>query len=104
MTVDHSQSFKYKATFVGKREDAVNNTNSSVKNTKIVVLWKYLRNVWRLLAIALINSKIRLELNWIEDSISSSAGESAKFKLADAKFYVPISTLSLKAMWFWQNN
>ena len=104
MTVGHSQSFKYKATFAGKREDAINNTNSSVKNTKIVVLWKYLWNVWRLLEIPLINSKIHLELNWIEDSILSSAGESAKCKLADAKFYVPISTLSLKAMWIWKNN
>ena len=30
LSVDHSQSFKYKATLVGKTADAVNNTNSSV--------------------------------------------------------------------------
>ena len=37
LTADNSQSFKYKAALVGKTADAVNNTNSSVKNTKIVV-------------------------------------------------------------------
>ena len=44
----------------------------------------------------LINCKIDLELNWIEDYISSSAGDSAKFKIADAKLHVPIVTLSTK--------
>ena len=36
-SVDNSQSFKYKTALVEKMADAVNNTNSSVKNTKIVV-------------------------------------------------------------------
>ena len=44
MTIDNSQSFKYKAALVGKIANAVNNTNSSVKNTKIVVSLKYLSN------------------------------------------------------------
>ena len=34
LTVNNSQSFKYKAALVRKPPDAVNNTNSSVKNTK----------------------------------------------------------------------
>ena len=42
----------------------------------------------------LINCKVHLELNWIEDCILSSAGDSAKFKIADAKLHVPIVTLS----------
>ena len=33
----NSQSFKYKAALVKKTTGAVNNTNSSLKNTKIVV-------------------------------------------------------------------
>ena len=33
LTADNSQLFKYKATLVGKTANAVNNTNSSVKNT-----------------------------------------------------------------------
>ena len=42
----------------------------------------------------LISSKIHLELNWIEDCISSSARNSAKFKITDATFHVPIVNLS----------
>ena len=60
---DNSQPFKYKADVVGKAVDAVNNRNSSVKNTKIVVPLKCLRNVSRSLEIPLINCKIHLELN-----------------------------------------
>ena len=33
----------------------------------------------------IINCKIHLELNWIEDCILSSVGNSAKFKITDAK-------------------
>ena len=43
-----------------------------------------------------INSKVYLELNWIEDYILSSARNSAKFAIADAKLHVPIVTLSTK--------
>ena len=72
MTVVGSESFKYKAALVGKTTSAVN-TNSP-----------------------LINCKIHLELNWIEDCILSSAGDSAKFKITDAKLHAPIVTLSIK--------
>ena len=41
----------------------------------------------------LINCKVYLELNWIEDCILSN---SAKFEIADAKLHVPIVTLSTK--------
>ena len=44
----------------------------------------------------LINCKVHLELNWIEDCILSSAVNSAKFEIADAKLHVPIVTLSTK--------
>ena len=43
-----------------------------------------------------INSKVYLELNWIEDYILSSARNSAKFAIANAKLHVPIVTLSTK--------
>ena len=86
----NSQSFKYKAALVGKTANAVNNSNSSVKNTKIIALLKYLSNFWRSVEIPLINCKIHLELNWIEGCILSSAGISAKFKIRDAKLHVPI--------------
>ena len=88
--------FKYKAALVEKTANAVNNTNSSEKNTKIVVPLKYLSNFWRSLEIPLINCKVHFELNWIEKCILSSDGDSAKFKPTDAKLHVPITTLSTK--------
>ena len=44
----------------------------------------------------LINCKIHLQLNWIEDYILSSDGDSAKSKITDTKFHVPIVTVSTK--------
>ena len=44
----------------------------------------------------LINCKVYLELNWIEDCILSSVGDSAKFAITDAKLHVPIVTLPAK--------
>ena len=38
----------------------------------------------------------RLELNWIEDIILSSTGNSAKSKITDAKLHIPIVNLSAK--------
>ena len=96
LTIDKSQSFKYKAVLVGKTADAVGGTNRSVKKAKIVVPLKYLSNFWRSLEMPLINCKVYLELNWIEDCILSSAGNSAKFEITDAKLHVPIVTLSTK--------
>ena len=83
LTIDNSESFKYKAALVGKTANH-NNGNSSVKDTKIVVPFscsnscsstqKYLSNFWRSLEMPLINCKVHLELNWIEDCILSSTG------------------------------
>ena len=86
----NTHSFKYKAA------NAVHDANSSAKDTKIVVPFKYLSNFWRSLEMSLINRKIHLELNWIKDFISSSARDSAKCKIADAKLHVPKVTLSTK--------
>ena len=96
LSVDNSWSFKYKSALVGKMADAVNNKNSSEKNTKIVVPLKYLSNFWSL-EMPLI-SKIYHELNWIEDCILSSNRkiEKEKFKIMDAKLHFPIVTLSTK--------
>ena len=96
LTINNSQSFKYKAALLGKTADAVNNTNSSVKEAKIVVPLKYLSNFWRSLEIPLINFKVFHELSRIGDCILSSAGDSAKFAITDAKLHVPIVTLSTK--------
>ena len=80
LSIVSSKSFKYKVAFVWKTVDVVHNTNSSVKNTKIAVPLKY------------------LELKWIESFILSSAGDSSKFEIMDAKLHVPAVTLSTKLM------
>ena len=36
LIIDNCQSFKYKVALIGNMHDAVNNTNSFVKNTKLV--------------------------------------------------------------------
>ena len=46
----------------------------------------------------LINCKVELSLNWIEDCVLTTADNANKatFKIADAKLYVPIVTLSIE--------
>ena len=78
LTVDNSQSFKYKAALLGKTADH-NNGKSFVKDAKIVVPLKYLSNFWRSLEMPLINCKVFLELSWIEDCSLSSKLSSWKF-------------------------
>ena len=95
LTIDNSQSFKYKAALVVKTANH-DDGESSVKDAKIVVPLKYLSDFWRSLETPLINCKVYLELNWIEDCILSSAGNSANFETTDAKLHVPIVTLSTK--------
>ena len=96
LTINNSQSFKYKEALVGKKTANHNNGKSSVEDTKVVVPLKYLSKFWRSLEMTLINCKVQLELNWIEDGILPSAGDSAKFEITDAKFHVPVVTLSTK--------
>ena len=95
LTIDGSKPSKYKAVLLGKTENAVSNTNS-IKDAKIVVPLTCSSNFWRSLEMPLINCKVYLELNWIEDCILSSARNSAKFEITDAKLHVPIVTLSTK--------
>ena len=84
LAIDNSQWFKYKSALVGKTKDAVGNTNSSVEDAKIVIPSKYLSNFWKSLEMSLINCKVDLELNWIEDCILSSAGGSAILSTKDS--------------------
>ena len=96
LTIVNSQLFKYKAALVGKKSDAVNNTNSSVKNTKIAFLLEYLSNFWRSFEMPLINFEIHHELNWIEDWILTSGGDTVKCKTTDVKLHVSIVISSTK--------
>ena len=44
----------------------------------------------------LISCRVYLQLNWIEDCVLSSAGNTGKFAITDTKLHVPIVTLSTK--------
>ena len=94
LSIANSNSFKYKAPLVEKTANAVNNTNRSVKNTKIAAPLTYLRNFCRSLTIPLIDCNIHLELNWIDDSILSTDKDSLeKCEIIDAKLHIPTVTL-----------
>ena len=73
LTINNSDSFKYKAALLGKTANDYNG-KSSAKDAKVVVPLQYLSNFLRSL-----NCKVYLELNWIENCILSSARNSAKF-------------------------
>ena len=90
--------FKYKTALLVKQQRLfVNNTNSSVKNTQIVVLLKSLSKFWRSLEMPPINSKIYQELNLLDACILSSARDFANFKITDAKLNFPVVTLCTKS-------
>ena len=105
VALDNSRSFKYKASLLGKADEADGN-NRSLKNTKIVVPLKYLSNFFRSLEMPLINCKIHLELNGNNNCVMYRAGTYAggdnandretAFQITSTKLYVPIVTLSTK--------
>ena len=92
-------SFKYKASIIGNTEK-----NGTKKGVKLSIPLKCFSNFWRSLEIPLINYKVELSFNWIENCVLTSAeigvnvnetgADSATFKLTDGKRYVRIVTLS----------
>ena len=94
-------SFKYNASPIGNTE-----ANGTKKGVKITVPQIQLSNFWSSLEILLINCKVDLLLKWIENCVLTAAAigananatgaDSATFKITDAKFYVPIVTLSIE--------
>ena len=105
VALDNSSSFKYKASVLGKADDA-DGSDRSLKNTKIVVSLKYLTNFFRSLEIPLVNYKMHLELNWKYNCVMYGAhtyagGDNAnnketKFQITSTKLHVPIVTYQLK--------
>ena len=55
-------------------------------------------NFWRSLAVPLINFKIELSLNWIQNCVLTTAANASRatFKITDAKLYVLVIALSTK--------
>ena len=85
--------FKYKSNLIGNTEN-----NGTKNGVKISVSLKYLSKFWRSLEMPLINCKVELSLNWIENCILTTAANANKttFKVTDAELYVPIVTLSIE--------
>ena len=80
---NNSSSFKYKSSFITNRN-----------GVKIAVPLKYLSNFWRSLEMPLINCKVELTLSWNPNCVLSNLVGNSTFTITDAKFYVPIVTLS----------
>ena len=87
---DNVPSFKYKANIIGKTKN-----NETKNGVKVVAPLKYLINFWRSLEMPLINCKVEISLNWIENCMLTTA-TTATFKITGAKLYIPIVTLKTK--------
>ena len=61
---DNAPSFKYKASNIGNTEN-----NGTKNGVKIAVPLKYFSNFWWSLKMLLINCKIELSLQWIENCV-----------------------------------
>ena len=89
MTNDNSApSFIYKGGIIDNTK-----ANGTKNGIKTAVPLKHLSNFWRSLEMPLINCKIELSLNWIQNCVLTTAAN-ASFKITDAKVYVPVDTLS----------
>ena len=91
LTVDNSNSFKYKVSLLGSPVVA---DNIAKRRVKVVAPLKYLSNVFRSLEMLLINCKIKLNLTWKKECVLSTDAGNAVFIINDAKMYVPVVTLS----------
>ena len=93
--VDSAPSFKYKESLIGRTR-----ANGIKNEVNIAVPLKYLSNFWRSLETPLINCKVELSLNWIENCIltrnpdANNNVNKATFTITDAQFDVPIVTSS----------
>ena len=71
--------------------------NDGIKDIKIMVLLKYLRNFCRILEIPLINYEVDLILTWSKNCFLSDGiveDQVSTFAITDTTFYVPAVTLS----------
>ena len=91
LTVDNSNSFKYKVSLLG---NPVVVDNIAKRSVKVVLPLKYLSNFFRSLEMPLINCKIKLNLTWKKECVLSTDAGDAVFIINDTKMYIPVVTLS----------
>ena len=94
VTTDDLSYFKYRSSLLkdlNSRNIAANvNPNTAdahrlFTNAKIVVLLKYLSNIFRSLEMPLINYKIHLELTWTKHFVMSSTVGATEFQIKSTK-------------------
>ena len=80
------------------KEKITNETgDDGTNNVEIMVLLKYLSNLWGTLEMTLINCKINLDLNWSEKSVimaTNVSNQRATFLITVTKLYVLVVALS----------
>ena len=91
LTVDNSNSFKYKVSLL---DNPVVADNIAKRSVKVVVPLKYLSNFFRSLEMPLINCKIKLNLTWKKECVLSTDAGNAVFIINGTKMYVQVVTLS----------
>ena len=91
LTVDNSNSFKYKVSLL---DNPVVADNIAIRSVKVVVPLKYLSNFFRSLEMPLINCKIKLNLTWKKECVLSTDAGNAVFIINGTKMYVQVVTLS----------
>ena len=91
LTVNNSNSFKYKVSLL---HNPVLDGNITKRSLKVVVSLKYLSNFFRSFEMPLINYKIKLNLTWKKECVLSNQDGAAVFIINDTKMYVPVVTLS----------
>ena len=90
LTVDSSDSFKYKIKLLGNVTEVAGNAGGIRRlNVKVVVPLKYLSNFFRSLEMPLINCKIKLNLTWKKESVLSTVAGEVVFIINDTKLDVP---------------
>ena len=102
LTVNNSDSFKYKVHLLGNPNTVVtpapaaggNPNGISTLSVKVVLPLKYLANFFRSLEMPLINCKVKLNLTWKKECVLSTNAGNAVFIINDTKLYVPVVILS----------
>ena len=81
-------------------EDGGSNVCRTFKNAQILLPLKYISSFFRSLELPLINTKLHLELSWINNCIMSNVGandnndiDTNTFQITKTELYVPVVTL-----------
>ena len=89
--IEDSKSFTSKEKITGKTPH-----DDNEKDVEIMVLLKYLSNIWRTLEMPLINCEVNLILTWSSTCVITESNGAGSFAITDTKLYVPVVTLSTK--------